>query len=293
MTDLSSIRPDCAWDLGATLGEGPCWDADAACLWFTDIKQRRLHRLHPATGARQSWDAPDQPGFALPRDGGGLVVGMPHGLYHFDPGTGSFTRLAGVEEDRSGNRLNDGFCDAQGRLWFGSMDDAEAAATGAFYRWTGGDPVRVLDGICITNGPATSPDGRILYHTDTVSQTIHAADIRADGSLSNRRLFVRIEEGAGYPDGMAVDAEGCVWTGLFCGWSIRRYAPDGRLLGSVPFPVANITKLAFGGPDLRTVYATTAAKGLSAQERAEQKRAGGLFTFRSPVPGLPPAKVRA
>ncbi len=293
MNDLSSIKPELAWDLGATLGEGACWDAEASVVWFTDIKKRRIHRLNPATGAKDSWDAPDQPGFALPRAGGGLIVGLPHGLHHFDPADGSFTRLTGVETERTGNRLNDGFTDATGRVWFGSMDDAEEAASGAFYRWTGGEPVRVLDGIPITNGPAISPDGKVLYHTDTLGQTIYAADIQDDGSLSGRRVFAKIGEGEGYPDGMAVDAEGCVWTGLFCGWSIRRYAPDGTLLGSVSFPVGNITKLAFGGPDLRTVYVTTAAKGLSAAELAEQPLAGGLFTFQSPVAGLPPAKVRA
>lgn len=293
MTDLSSIRPDCVWDLGAVLGEGALWDADAGTVWFVDIKKRYIHRLDPATGRRDTWGAPDQPGFVLPRAGGGLVVGMPHGLHHFDPETGTFTLLTGVETDRSGNRLNDGFTDAAGRVWFGSMDDAEKADTGAFYRWTGGEPVRVLDGICITNGPATSPDGNTLYHTDTLAQTVYAADILADGAIGNRRVFAKIGKGEGYPDGMAVDAEGCVWVGLFFGWGIRRYAPDGTLLGFVRFPVSSITKLTFGGPDLRTIYATTAAKGLSDADRLAQPLAGGLFTFQSPVAGLPPAKVRA
>lgn len=293
MTDLSSIKPDCLWELGGTLLEGACWDAEQSVLWFVDIKKKHIHRFNPATGARDTWSTPDQPGFVLPRASGGLVVGMPFGLHHFDPETGSFTRLTSVEADRLGNRLNDGFTDATGRVWFGSMDDGEQADSGAFYHWTGGEPVRVLDGICITNGPATSPDGKILYHTDTLGQTLYAADIQVDGSIANRRVFAKIGKDEGYPDGMAVDAEGCVWTGLFFGWGIRRYAPDGTLLGFVRFPVSSITKLAFGGPDLKTVYATTANKGLSAQQLAEQPLAGGLFTFKSPVAGLPPAKVRA
>lgn len=294
MSALSDIYPECLWDVGATLGEGACWDAPAGCVWFTDIKGRRIHRYDPVTGSRESWDAPGQPGFALPRTSGGLVVGMPHGLHHFDPETGSFTLLRTVEADRSGNRMNDGFADPQGRLWFGSMDDAEESPTGALYRWDGeDDPARLEDGIIITNGPAHSPDGTTLYHTDTLDRSTWAYRLAADGNIADKRLFARIEDGAGYPDGMAVDSEGCVWIALFAGWGIRRYAPDGTLLGKVPFPVANVTKLAFGGDDLRTVYATTAAKGLSDAERAAQPLAGGLFTFRSPVAGLPSYRVRA
>lgn len=294
MSGLADITPECLWDLGATLGEGAYWDTPTGSVWFTDIKRRHIHRFDPATGNRESWDAPDQPGFALPRTSGGLVVGMPHGLHHFDPGTGSFTLLQAVEEDRSGNRMNDGFPDPQGHLWFGSMDDAEEAPTGALYRWNGAAvPDRREDGIIITNGPAQSPDGTILYHTDTLDRSTWAYRLNQDGTIADKRLFAQIEDGAGYPDGMAVDNEGCVWIALFAGWGIRRYAPDGTLLGKVSFPVANVTKLAFGGDDLRTVYATTAAKGLSDAERAAQPLAGGLFTFRSPVAGLPSYRVRA
>jgi hypothetical protein len=84
------------------------------------------------------------------------------------------------------------------------------------------------------------------------------------------RLFAEIEDGAGYPDGPVVDTDGCLWVGLFAGWGVRRYDPAGKLIGTVPFPVANVTKIAFGGPDLRTAYATTATKGLNAAERAAQ-----------------------
>ena len=140
-------------------------------------------------------------------------------------------------------------------------------------------------GYVITNGPAFSPDGGILYHTDTLERRIYAFDLREDGSLANKRIFVTIEEGAGYPDGPVVDSQGCLWTGLFGGWAARRYSPAGRLLESVAFPVANVTKLAFGGADLTTVYATTARKGLSAAALPAQPLAGGLFCFQTKIPG--------
>lgn len=146
-----------------------------------------------------------------------------------------------------------------------------------------------------TNGPAVSPDGRTLYHTDTLGRTIWACALEADGSVHSPRVLAVIAAGEGYPDGPVVDSAGAVWTGLFAGHEVRRYAPDGELLQRVPFPVANITKLAFGGPSLRSVYATTARKGLSAAALAQQPHAGDLFSFRVDVPGLPtpvlPARV--
>jgi sugar lactone lactonase YvrE len=178
-----------------------------------------------------------------------------------------------------------------GRLWFGSMHDPETDATGALYRLERDGTLRPHDtGYVITNGPAFSPDGRTVYHTDTLERLIYAFDLDEEGRLSGKRVFARVERG--YPDGPAVDSEGCVWSGLFGGWGLNRYAPDGTLMEHVPLPVANVTKPAFGGADLRTVYVTTAWKGLSAAEREAQPLAGGLFAFRAEVAGLPQHEAR-
>jgi len=290
MTRLTSTVPECAWATGCELGEGPVWDAARGTLWFVDIKRCEILAFGPGE-ARARWSAPGQPGFMLPADEGGLVVGMPDGLHRFHPATGTFTHLAPIEADHPANRLNDASVAPDGTLWFGSMDDGEAAATGALYSWREGRLARHDDGIAITNGPAMSPDGRNFYHTDTLARTIYAFD-HADGVLSNKRVLIVIEDGAGWPDGTTVDSEGCLWVGLWGGWAARRYAPAGELLCSVRFPVANITKVAFGGTDLRTAYATTAAKGLGAAERAAQPLAGGLFAWAADVPGLPQARAQ-
>lgn len=287
-----SPQPECVWALGAELGEGPLWSAREQALWFVDIKQSRVHRFVPQSGERQSWTAPSPPGFIAPRAGGGFIVGLKSGLHDFDPRTGEFVRCDDVEPHRPGNRLNDACVDAEGHLWFGSMDDGEEVASGCLYRLTHDGPRAMDDGYVITNGPAFSPDGRTLYHTDTLGRAIYAFDCGTDGTLANKRVFALIEDGAGYPDGPTVDSEGCVWTGLFAGWSARRYSPTGEFLMEVRFPCANVTKIAFGGADLRTAYATTARKGLDAQARAEQPLAGGLFRFMVEVPGLPQHEVR-
>ena len=278
---------DAVWPVGAELGEGPVWVARDAALWFTDIKGRRIHCYDPADGGRASWDAPDMPGFSLPAAGGGFVVGMPDGLHRFDPADGSFTPLAAVEPHLPGNRLNDAVVDPAGRLWFGTMDNREIAPDGALYRLGADGLPLCMGGACtITNGPAISPDARTLYHVDTLGGLIHAFDVDADGGLSGQRLFVTIDPADGYPDGVSMDADGHVWVGLYAGWCARRYAPDGRLVETVRFPVANVTKVAFGGADLRTAYATTARQGLDAAALAAQPLAGALFAFPVAVPGL-------
>jgi D-xylonolactonase len=281
-----SGEPTSVWSLGALLGEGPVWVGNA--LWFVDIKARQIHRFTPDDGGKASWDAPEQIGFIAPARGGGFIAGLQTGLYRFDPATGAFALLAEVEKHLPGNRLNDAVVDGAGRLWFGSMDDSERGKTGAFYRFQDGEvcPTGIED-IAITNGPALSPDGLLLYFIDTLRGTIDVADVGDDGSLTNARPFVRIDSADGYPDGPTLDAEGCVWVGLYAGWEARRYSPDGELVDRVRFPVANITKIAFGGDDLRTVFVTTARQKLGSDELACQPQAGNLFSFRVPTPGLP------
>jgi sugar lactone lactonase YvrE len=287
-----NAAPSCLWAVGATLGEGVLWDANGNQVWFVDIKGRRIHRCAAGGSDRRTWQAPGQVSFIVPAADGGLVCALEDGLYRFDQASGEFSPLCQVESELSGNRFNDGYVDAAGRLWFGSMDDQEEAASGSLYRFDGSGAPQLADtGYVITNGPAASSDGRTLYHTDTLGKRIYAFDVGADGSLGGKRLFATIDDG-GYPDGMAVDAQGHLWVATFGGWRIDRFAQDGRKVGEVRFPCANITKLAFGGDDLRTVYVTTARKGLSAGELAAQPLAGSLFTFRAETPGLPQHALR-
>jgi sugar lactone lactonase YvrE len=281
--------PECIWDAGAHLGEGALWHAPTRSVYFVDIKGRRIHRCAADGSQRRTWEAPGQPGFVVPAvsaSSGSLVCALEDGLYRFDEASGKYTLLRRVEHDLPGNRFNDGYVDAGGNLWFGSMDDAQSRPTGALYRLDRhGSLSRPDDGYVITNGPAISPDGKTLYHTDTPLRRVYAFDLR-DGVLADKRVFLQLPEGS-RPDGMAVDSEGHLWIALFGAGRIERYTAAGRLAGAVHFPCTNITKLAFGGDDLRTAYVTTAWKGLSPAQRAAQPLAGGLFAFRVDTPGLP------
>jgi sugar lactone lactonase YvrE len=290
---MTSSSPQVEWNLAAELGEGPVWVGRDRALWFVDIKKHAIHRFDPANDERRSWTAPEQVGFLFPAERGGLVAGLQSGLHHFDDPSGEFTLIVDVDPELPGNRLNDGVVDAEGRLWFGTMDNGERNKSGAFYCFAEGRLTRTnIDGIAITNGPAVSPDGRLLYVVDTLRGTIEVADIRGSGVLANRRPFVRIDPADGHPDGPTIDSEGCVWISLYAGWEARRYSPGGELIGCVRFPVANITKLAFGGDDLRTAYATTARQMLSADAIAAQPQIGDLFSFRVEVPGIACPLVR-
>ena len=278
--------------VGAELGEGPVWVERESALWFVDIKAPRAHRWHPGKREHRFWAAPEQLGFLEPLHGGGFIAGLETGLYRFDPQAPEFVHLVHVEPNLPGNRLNDGNVSPEGELWFGSMHDPEVEPSGALYRLDAHGRCVCLDkGYVITNGPAFSPDGRVFYHTDTSDRTVYAFDRPEPHTLTRKRVFVRMEEGDGWPDGTTVDQEGCVWIALWGGWGVRRYSPEGKLLATARLPCANVTKIAFGGPDLRTAYVTTAWKGMTPAERAAQPLAGDLFSFTAPAPGLRPVEA--
>jgi xylono-1,5-lactonase len=279
-----SLRPDLVWQLDAQLGEGPVWLADRETLAFVDIKRGHLHLLHQPSGRRDSHDLGGQPSFVLPASDGTLLIGSDHAIHRLDD-----TRLGAalaVIPQPAHNRTNDATVDAQGRIWFGTMDDREEQASGAIWCLDGGQLHCAGPQAVVTNGPAVSDDGW-LYHVDSGQRTIWRHRLGAEPRLDAGEVFVRLGEDDGYPDGVIVDAEDCLWVALWDGWGVRRYAPDGRLLLHVPLPCARVTKLALGGPDLRTAYVTTARVGLDAAQLAEQPLAGSLFAFEAPAPGRP------
>lgn len=286
-----TVTPTCVWDLKATLGEGPIWTGDA--LWFVDIKGQKIHRYEPATGEAVTINAPEPVAFLAPLAiGGGFVAGLKSGLYKFHPLSG-FQKIIAVEAPELDNRPNDATVDALGRLWFGTMHDGEEAKSGSLYRMDAQGVARMDKDICITNGPCVSPDGKTFYHTDTLEKTIFAYDLAEDGTLSNKRAFVKIALGDEvYPDGSVVDSEGCLWTALWGGFGAVRFSPTGEALARIELPAPNVTKPCFGGPGLKTLYFTTARKGLSDETLAQYPLAGGLFAVQVDIAGQPQYEVR-
>ncbi len=288
MRDVIKRQPVCLWPVAAELGEGALWSPGEDAVWFVDIAGRRLHRFELATSAQRSWPCPASPGFVALNASGRLIVGLAKGLYSFDPGDGTFTLLQSVEAGVSENRLNDGAVGPDGALWFGSKNEPEDAPSGNWFRWTGRGPADMIDsGYVVTNGPAFSPDGGTLYHSDSATRRVLARTLGRGGVVGPNRLFTEIEAGAGYPDGLAVDAEGCVWVALWAGGAVRRYSPDGALLGEVRLPAGHVTKPAFGGPDRRTLFLTTARVDLDTAALDAMPLSGGLFAVATGVEGVP------
>lgn len=280
-----TVQVDIAWPGGAILGEGPVWVPAEGAVYWLDIKGLALHRLVLDGGARTSWVLPDMVGWIIPRaHGAGFVAGLRGGpaLLALDPF--ALTPLAEPEPHLPGNRLNDAMADAAGRIWFGTMDNAEESDSGSLYRLDpDGSCHRMDSGYGVTNGPALSADGRTLYHTDSPRRTIYAFDLAPDGALSNRRVHIRFEDAWGYPDGMAADAQGGLWVAHWAGARVSRFHPDGRLDRSVAMPVSKPTKPVFAGPDLDRMFVTSASIG-----DPDEPHAGALFTFDPGVKGLPP-----
>ncbi|WP_406435645.1 SMP-30/gluconolactonase/LRE family protein [Streptomyces sp. NBC_00631] len=243
----------------ATLGEGPTWDVATGRLIWIDILGARVHTYDPATGRRTVRTTDQHVGAVKPRAGGGLVLNLRDGVGLLDP-DGTFRWLH--REPVPGRRANDAAVAPDGSLWAGTMRYDETAGGGTLSRVApDGTATTLLPDVTVSNGTGWSPDGRLVYYIDTPTRRVDVFDY-ADGLPVNRRPLVTIEEGAGFPDGLTVDADGCVWVALWGGAAVRRYTPTGELDRVIDLPASLTTACAFGGADLTDLYVTTARVGL-------------------------------
>ena len=283
----SAGNVECVLDAKAELGEGPVWDPDAACLYFVDIERGRVHRYDPDSVSSRSYEVGAMVGAVALTAAGDLLLAVRDGFARLDPRSGDVRPIAGVKADCADRRMNDGKCDPAGRFWAGTMAIDERRGAGALYRLDPDGRVhRMLDEVSISNGLDWSLDGRLMYYVDTPTQSIDVFDFDvATGAIANRRSLARVPSEAGWPDGLTLDADGCVWVALWSGGAVHRYAPDGTLDRVLTVPVAYPTSCAFGGPDFCDLYITTAARALTSEERLRAPLAGGLFRCRPGVQG--------
>ena len=282
--DVLPETPRVAVASGCVLGEGPVWDPRTGTLLWVDIKGPAVWRFEPETGASASLPVPERIGFvALTENPEVVIAGFKSGLARLHLKSGETEPLVRPEPDRPGNRINDGHVGPNGHIYFGTMDDDEAEPTGRFYAYDGERLEAFGEAFVVTNGPAVSHDGQTLYAVDSNGRFIYAHDLDG-GRPGPARRFVRFEEGWGYPDGLAVDVEGHVWACHWGGSRITRFGPDGSPERIVPVPTAQVTKCAFGGPDLTTLYITTAGIGRDPQI---DPMAGHLFAVETGIRGLP------
>ena len=279
-----------------TLGEGILWCEREQALYWTDIQSSVLWRYEPFNSVLKHWDMPERLGcLALCEADGWLLLGLASRLAFFRPDDGTLLPIVDVEPGLP-TRLNDGACDRQGRFVFGTLHEPgpgeNRQAIGAFYRLNADLTLERLNlpGVSISNSLAFSPDGGTMYFCDSPSRLIQCCDY--GDRCGEPRVFARVDDPRGEPDGSAVDAEGCLWNAQWGLGQVVRYAPNGRVDRIVPIPAAQPTRPAFGGPGLETLYVTSARDGLSAEALASQPQAGALFAVEAGVTGLPEPRFR-
>jgi sugar lactone lactonase YvrE len=273
-----------------------CWSVRQQALYWVDILGHRLMRLQWPTGQRSEWEFDDTISTVAERRAApGLIVALRHGIAFFDPEHGALQTLHDAEPHLPGNRFNDGKCDAQGRFWVGSMDVECKAATGSLYRVTSDGASTSMAcawpaGFPVINGPTWSLDGRTMWLNDTARNFIHRCEFDpAAGTTANPTVWLRLAKGDGYPDGMTTDRDGRVWIAHWGGGCVTCHASDdGRELARIELPTSNITNVAFGGPQLRTLFISSASAELSAQQCTTQPLAGALFVVETDAIGLAP-----
>lgn len=278
------------WDIRSVLGEGPLWSARDQAVYWVDIKGCMLHS-YGFDGRQQSWTMPDYLGWVVERkDQPGFIAGFRNFVAELSLAPFSIRERFKPEPKLPGNRLNDAKADIAGRIWFGSMDDAEKEASGAFYRLDPDLSYRQVDsGYICANGPTFSPDGKLVYHTDSLRNEIYRFEVDSDGKLANKRVFAHFDAKDGSPDGMTTDAEGFLWVALWGGWGIARFDPAGKRERFISLPVSQVTSCCFAGDALDRLFVTSARIGLTPEQLHQEPHAGSFFEIEPGVVGLPTA----
>jgi sugar lactone lactonase YvrE len=295
---VSNLDVSCVVDSRNTIGEGAFWcPEEQAVYWLDVLMPSSIHRFDPAAEAHQSWPVPEIVTAMAKRHDGTLLVASENGLNIFDPRTGDYRHLAELEPHLPKNRSNDGAPDAKGRFWIGTMQNNLGSngegipikgPVGSLWRVeTGKPPVAVMDDLSITNGVAWSPDWTKLYVVDSMLARIYVCDFDLEtGTIGPRRIFNDADDLA-TPDGNAVDADGYLWSARWDGHCVARISPDGVVDRIVPIPASLVTSCAFGGPELDTLYVTTARLGIDEATATRYPQQGGLFALKPGVHGLP------
>ena len=275
----------------AGLGEGCVWSPVEDLLIWVDINGQAVHRFDHHTGQPAGvWRYPDMVGNAAPRAGGGLALGLGPSVALTDR-VGAIETVIELPGEPESNRTNDGAVDPRGRLFQGTLSGTEPGApVASLYRVDGDGTVRrVLSDVMISNGIGWSPNQSTMYYIDSLTFRVDRFDYDPDtGEIEGRRPFVTFDGSAGGPDGMTVDADGCLWVAMFGGYQVQRFSPEGKQLEKVATPGSPLTTCCcFGGPDLDTLYITTGREALAGVSTEGEPNAGALFAAEVDAVGQP------
>jgi sugar lactone lactonase YvrE len=218
-----------------------------------------IQRIHPNTGAYQSWSSPQEIGSIALCESGRILVALQNNLQFLDTSTALFSHFIDIQHPAERMRLNDGRTDKAGRLCLGSLVLGRHENHGVLYQIDNAGMVKVLDkGFCVSNTTCFSPDGRWLYFADSLARQIwrYTYDV-ASGQVGPRELFIDTQPFNSGPDGATVDSEGRLWVAMVLSGQVVCFSSDGQLVQSIQVPVPYPTCPSFGGPDLSTLYVTS------------------------------------
>ena len=282
--------PSLVIDARAVIGEGPVWDVGRGVLWWVDIPAGLVHRLDPRTGADREFEVGSPVGAVALRRDGAVLVAAAAGLAVLDLEGGRPGTLLSFAPDGGALRCNDAKCDPVGRFWVGrmTMDGAPGEASLLCVAPDLAVTTR-MSGLAVPNGLGWSPDGSRMYFIDsTWSEVREYPYDPTTGTMGEARSLIRFPEDGSVPDGMTVDAEGCLWIARWGAGCVVRVTPEGAVVDRVDLPVSRVTSCTFGGEDLSDLYITTARADATSGELAGEPLAGGIFRCRPGVHGVPP-----
>jgi len=284
---MFTLKASLVLDAKATLAEGPFWHPKEQLLYWVDIEQGYLHVYDPKTKKDRLLPTGTRIGAAVPVKGDGVIVALQNGLHKMNTRTGELEFIINpLAEDI---RFNDGRCDPSGRFWIGSMALDERDGAAALYRFDKDKTMHLmLDNVSISNGIVWTSDKKKMYYVDSPTKQVTGFDYDdATGEISNRRIAVDIKID-GFPDGMIIDSEDKLWTALWGGSAVARWDPEtGELLQKIDVDALHVSACTFGGEDLKTLYITTARKGLNAEQLEQYPLSGSLFAIDVDVKGVP------
>ena len=253
-----------------TLGEGPLWHPEEQVLYWFDILGKRLYRSDGTE--EQSWDFDEHVSAAGWIDTGVLLIASETALSVFETETGESTYIHPLESDNPVTRSNDGRADPWGGFWIGTMGKNAEPGAGAIYRYYDGMLTKLFDKITISNAICFAPDRSHAFYTDTRKRKILKVALDDDGYPDGKpTLFTDLTAAELNPDGAVVDAEGNLWVAQWGASRVACYGPDGAFILAVAVPASQASCPAFGGPDLSTLYITSAAEGLDPASKGDGK----------------------
>jgi len=275
------------YDIKATLGEGPVWDADTQMLYWVDILNKRIY-----ADGEVFLETDETIGCLSLRKEGGLIFTKRASFWTCESDASNLTLLSTLEDELPNNRFNDGKCDPRGRFLAGTMDMGEKEPNGSLYSVSGKSVMTLLKNVTISNGLAWSPDYKTLYYIDTPTHEVKAFDYDLEtGSISNMRVVIRLSKSLGHPDGMTSDTQGNLWIAMWGGAKVTKWDPHtGQLMEQIPVPAMNVSSCVFGGRNMNELFLTSARVGLGEDTLDQYPLTGGVFCLETNIEGMPSFK---